>query len=166
MPTLDALGLIAAYIALAVILLGMLLYSNWHWLLKAAAIMMLSLFYYVSYFSYPSLMGWPTSRDLPKRFHLIAIFVDAPRKIYFWGSDLKHGADVSVPRSFELPYSKALHAKMEEAGHKLKKGFPIIGEFQASPSKGLVGGAGQSETKANIKLEFMDVPADFVPNAK
>ena len=62
-------------------------------------IALVSAFYLVTYYSMPPLLGWPTAADLPKRFNLVAIFVNepdkssgAPGEIFLWATDLAKGS--------------------------------------------------------------------------
>lgn len=163
MPTLETSGLIAAYVALAVLLLAMLLYARWHWLAKAAAILLVSAFYYVTYLSLPQLLGWPTTRDLPQRFHLIAVFVDAPHAVHLWGSDLSRGVGPKVPRAYTLPYSRSLHDQADAAGRRLRRGFPLIGELSTAISAGSGAAGGEPREADRLELKVIDVPEALVP---
>ena len=78
--TLGITGIIAAYILLAVLLLSINLYSKWPWQLKAGAIVITSAFYVITYFSFPALLGWPTTQDPPAQFRLLAAHVEQPDK--------------------------------------------------------------------------------------
>ena len=49
MSTVGIAGLIAAYVALAVLLLSLHLYSAWHWSIKLAATLVLAAFYLREY---------------------------------------------------------------------------------------------------------------------
>jgi hypothetical protein len=57
--------LVAAYVLVAVLLLSVNLYSRWSWQVKAATVIVVSLFYVNTYFSFPALLGWPISASLP-----------------------------------------------------------------------------------------------------
>ena len=78
--TLGITGIISAYILLALLLLSINLYSKWSWQIKAATIVLTSVFYVVTYYSLPGLLGWPTSQNPPAQFRLLAAHVEQPDK--------------------------------------------------------------------------------------
>jgi hypothetical protein len=109
--TLGATGLITAYVVIGLLLLSINLYSKWSWPVKAATIVITSIFYIVTYFSIPPLLGWPTSGRLPERFRLLAIHVQEPNKtldlegeIFLWVTEVGARADIE-PRAFRIPYA-------------------------------------------------------------
>lgn len=169
MVTLSIAGLIFAYILLAVLLLGLVVYSEWSWIVKATAIILVSVFYVVSYFSFPPLLGWATkSEGLPERFRLLAAHVSEPDKItgstgaiYLWVSDMTAGANKD-PRAFELDFDKDLHQRVVQAQAKLNKKLPQLGE--------LLDGGKPEEIKdntqggqASVNIEFFDMPDPLFP---
>ncbi len=129
-------GLIVSYTLLAVLLLVMILYSRFHWGLKAVVVILVSLYFPVSYFSLVSLLGWPATLKLPDRFRLVAAEVYEPDKaqgtpgeIYLWVSSLSENAGRVTPRAYKIPYSPTLHSKLEEAKKGLKAGVEQMGEI-------------------------------------
>ena len=103
------IGLVISYIALAVLLLVMILYSRLHWGMKAAVVVLASVFYPVSYFSLLEILGWPTAQELPDRFRLVAAQVYEPDKqqetsgaIYVWVTDVSEKAGQVAPRAYVL----------------------------------------------------------------
>lgn len=138
MITISA-GLIVSYTLLAVLLLVMILYSSFHWGIKAAVVVLVSAFYPVSYFALIDLLGWPTGTRLPDRFRLVAAQVYEPDKsqgtpgeIYLWVTSLADNAGRSTPRAYMIPYSATLHSKLEEAEKGLKNGTEQMGEVVGS----------------------------------
>jgi hypothetical protein len=136
MFTLGALGLTAAYVVLALLLLNLNLYSNWSWWVKAVMIGLTSGFYIVTYFSLPPLLGWPTDAALPERFRLIAVHVQEPNKftgtegrIFLWATAINAPPD-SEPRAYRLLFAPTLHERAIEARNKLRKGIPQLGEVE------------------------------------
>ncbi|MGB8275750.1 MAG: hypothetical protein WCF16_10840 [Alphaproteobacteria bacterium] len=130
------IGLVISYVALAILLLAMLLYSRLHWTLKAAAIVLVSVFYPVSYLSLMEILGWPTAQPLPDRFRLVAAQVYEPDKqegtsgaIYLWVTDVSENAGRVAPRAYLLTYSSKLHTAVEDATKSLRSGVPQIGEM-------------------------------------
>lgn len=163
MLNLGVPGLVAAYVALAVLLLSLHLYSNWSWWVKGAATLLLAGFYFVTYSSFPQLLGWPTPYDPPKRLYLIGIDIAEPDYVYLWARDLDQGLGLTTPRAYRLPYSKLLHREAEEAGHKLRKRIPVIGEIDALPNAGLTAADGEATTVKTPSVRFVDAPEGLVP---
>lgn len=170
MFTLGALGLTAAYVVLALLLLNLNLYSNWSWWVKAVMIGLTSGFYIVTYFSLPPLLGWPTDAALPERFRLIAVHVQEPNKftgtegrIFLWATAINAPPD-SEPRAYRLLFAPTLHERAIEARNKLRKGIPQLGEVekqaQAPP------GNPQDTTQLgqeSTRITFYDPPDPLFP---
>lgn len=164
---LDSFGLIISYFILLAALLCMLIYTPWHWIYKSLMIISVSLFYYVTYFSITEFYGWPTANHRPEKLQIVAIYIDAPNKIYLWGHDLKLGVAGKRPRAYELNYSTKLNSSLNEASNKLKKGFPMIAEFIPSTNSDVRKVEG--ETKINrddFDLVIYDVPEALAPSGE
>ncbi len=156
-------GLVAAYVALAVLLLSLHLYSNWSWWVKIAATLVLAGFYFVTYASFPQLLGWPTPYERPERLYLIGIDVAEPDYVYLWARDLDQGLGPTTPRAYALPYSRVLHREADEAGRKLRKRLPVIAEIDNAPAVGRVIDDGETTTAKTPRVKFVDAPEGLVP---
>ena len=156
-------GLIAAYVALAVLLLSLHLYSSWNWGIKLAATLILAAFYFVTYGTLPQMLGWPTSYDLPRRILVIGIDVAEPDHVYLWARDLDRGLGRTEPRAYRLPYSPALHQAAEQAGKKLRKGMPVIGEIEPGVAGSLLVGEGEAAASVRPQVRFVDAPEGLLP---
>lgn len=171
MITLSIAGLIIAYILLAILLLSLNLYSSWSWPVKAGAIVVVSMFYLISYFSFPPLMGWPTkSQDIPERFRLLAAHVAEPDKIagtdgaiYLWLTDMTAGRSVKKPRAYSLPFNSDLHKKVVEAQAKLNKKLPQLGEVLEDDSPAQQVKDNTQGGQVSVNLEFFDLPDPLFP---
>ena len=168
MFTLGTAGLIAAYVLIAVLLLGINLYSAWSWKIKAGLIIVVSSFYIISYFSFPPLLGWPTKAKLPKQFSLIAARVSEPDKIsgeegeiYLWVMELTSGT--AKPRAYRLPFTPELHAKVTAATEKLGEGMQQLGEVVGEQTNrgNQLDQKGDGQPSADI--DFYDLPAPLFP---
>ena len=171
MIILSQAGLIAAYVLVALLLVGVTLFTSFSWRVKAILIVMVSAFYLVTYHSFPPLLGWPTDADLPKRFNLVAIYVQEPDKttgdagtIFLWATDLENGPSRAEPRAYRVPFNGDLHAKVVEAGTKMRKGLPQLGEIvdenlgpNARPTDESRGG------QKTVDIEFFDLPDPLFP---
>ncbi len=153
----ESFGLIASYVVLAVLLLLVLFYSHWHWVVKAVLIGSVSAFFYVTYLSIPDFFGWPTTHYRTDKLRIVAIYIDAPHKVYLWGHDLGDGLEARRPRAFELAYSERLNNSLNKAANKLKKGFPMIGEFRKAPAVNPLG-EGHLTDRDELELVIYDVP--------
>jgi len=163
LPALDTTGLIVAYILIAILLLGLNLHSSWNWLLKCVVNIIVVAFLWVTYQSWPGILGWPTERDLPRQFYLHAINIDEPNRIYLWGADIDQGLGRTVPRSYSLPYSTKLHDSVDKAGRKLRKGLPVIGQVvNNAASTEQISSLEQVQT-ADTDIVFIDAPQGLIP---
>lgn len=163
MPQIDVNGLIIAYIALATVLLGMNLYSSWHWLVKIVTNGIVVVFFFVIYHSWPGVLGWPTARDLPEQFYLHAVLVAEPDHIYLWGTEFDHGLAKTIPRSYSLNYSPALHDKVDKATRKLKKGLPVVGQISSTPNTSADLTALDQIQISDQDIVFIDAPQSLIP---
>lgn len=148
---------------IVVLLLSLNFYSNWHWVVKAAATTLAVGFFVVTYHSYAAILGWPINREVPTQFYLHAVQVVEPEKIYLWGTDLDRGMGSTVPRAYGLVYTAKLHDKVNKASRKLRKGLPVIGQVAKSEalSRDLV--RGEQINVAGDDLVFVDAPQALVP---
>ena len=171
MVLLGQSGLISAYIIIALLLVSLNLYTKWSWQIKASLIVIVSGFYIVTYFSLPPLLGWPTDDTLPQRFNLVAIYVQEPDKstgaegeIFLWATDMSKGPRGAEPRAYRVPFTGELHAKVVEAGNKMRKGLPQLGEIsevQVGPHARATD-ATQGGQKS-VAIEFFDLPDPLFP---
>jgi hypothetical protein len=67
---LSVAGIVASYVLIVVLLLSLNLASRWHWGIKAAAIVITTGFFGVSYLSMIGLIGWPAEARMPEHFQL------------------------------------------------------------------------------------------------
>lgn len=154
-------GILFSNIVIAVLLLTLVFRTRWHLIIKVAAIFCVVALYQTTVASYPSLTGWPTSIRLPQRFNLEGVLFDEPNKstqskgrIFIWATDLK---DIRkpVPRAYILPYTPALHTKLYDAGQKLRKRVPQLGEVILVRNP--------VTAKEEIDLQFFDRPDVLAP---
>ncbi len=155
--------MIIAYIALATLLLGFNLYSYWSWTVKTLTNVVMVIFFWVIYHSWPGVLGWPTARDLPPQFYLHAVNVDEPERIYLWGTELQQGMAQTEPRAYSLPYSPALHDKVDKASRKLRKGLPVIGQISNSLSTNTDLGSLEQSQITDQQIVFVDAPQGLIP---
>lgn len=169
--TIGVAGLVAAYVLLAALLAALLLFTRWAWWLKAAMVTLVTGFYLVTYYSIPPLLGWPTTQPLPRRFNLIAAWVQepdkvsgAPGEIYLWATDITGDPHAHRPRAYALPFTPELHASVAEAAGKLKKNLPQLGEVEgdANAPIGRLQDAWRVGQKSTA-IKFYDLPDPLFP---
>jgi hypothetical protein len=168
--TTIVIGLVVSYIALAVLLLVMILYSRLHWTMKAAVVVLASVFYPVSYFSLLQILGWPTAQPLPDRFRLVAAQVYEPEKqqetsgaIYLWVTDVSEKAGQVAPRAYVLTYEPTLHNKIEEATKSLRAGVPQLGEIVKEEAGGAPGRVATDTTRTATAVTAERFDIVFTP---
>ena len=169
--TLGIAGIVTAYILIALLLLNLALYSNWSWQVKAIGIVLTSVFYIVTYLSFPPLLGWATTQSPVKQFRLIAAHVTEPNKefetdgsIYLWLSEFKNRHAVSPPRAHELPYTNEMHEMVIKANAKLDQNIEQLGEFKELDTEQLMElKEGTRTTQVSTKVEFYDMPDPLFP---
>ena len=133
--SLSVAGLVAAYAVVTMLLLSLNLTSLWRWWVKAAAIVVTTIFFGVTYAAVNGLMGWPTAQRLPVRFNLVSSLVaepdrrtNTPGHIYLWADDLdRYNVPSRRPRSYQLTYSDALARKITGAQEKRDRGMDVMG---------------------------------------
>lgn len=163
-------GIISAYILIGLLLLSINLYSKWSWQVKAMTIIITSAFYVITYFSFPPLLGWPTSDNPPPQFRLIAAHVVQPNKesgkegsVYLWLTEIENMIDNPEPRAYELQYSNELHEKIINVNAKLDKDIAQLGEFK-EPDDAFNQIVEQKRGVKSVKIEFYDLPDPLFPD--
>ena len=117
------LALTIAYALIGALLLALLVYASLPWPAKAAAIVLTSCFYLVSFVGARDLLGWSSPDPLPPRFKLLHArivephsLVGEPGAIHLWVEALDDDNRPSgVPRAYRLPYNAKLAEKAEKA---------------------------------------------------
>lgn len=172
MFTLGVSGLVTAYILIAVLLLSINLYSNWSWPVKAATIIVTSIFYIITYISMPPILGWPTEQNPPERFRLVSAYVEQPDKltgdegaIYLWLTEIDDLSETSEPRAYKFPYSDPFHEEIIKAQAKLSKNILQLGEFEEPDKDAVLLENLEQKRTANVsaKISFYDMPDPLFP---
>jgi hypothetical protein len=117
------LGLTIAYAVIGALLLALLVYARLPWPAKAAAIVVTSSFYLVSFVGARGLLGWSSPDPLPPRFKLLHARIVEPHSlegepgaIHLWVEELgDDGRPSAIPRAYRLPYDAKLAEKTEKA---------------------------------------------------
>lgn len=133
--TLPLAGIVASYVLIAVLLLSLNLASRWHWGVKAAAVVITTCFFGVSYLSMGELVGWPAEARIPEHFQLHWAIVVEPDKlnglpgsIYLWIEGLdENNMLAGTPRAYRLPYSRELADRIGHAKERIEQGADQLG---------------------------------------
>lgn len=168
--TLGIAGLITAYVLIALLLLSINLYSNWSWKVKAATIVITTIFFIITYMSFPPLLGWPTTQQPPERFKLLAAHVEQPDKasdeegaIYLWINQIDDLTAYGAPRAYKMPYSDLMHEAVIKANAKLKKDIPQLGELSDEGSMQVDVQDSSRAGVADAPIVFYDLPDPLFP---
>jgi hypothetical protein len=181
--TLTLLGISAAYVVLALVVLSMGLTSRFAWWVKATTIVVSSAFFVEVFFASKSLLGWPaSSTPLPSKFQLLWTRVVEPDikagnrgSIYLWVEEVDgNNVPSGLPRSYRLPYSvkladRTLKARdeimagnpQEGLAEDVAEGDPTSSEASAKPNQQADGGI--TSTGGKVELEG---PIDQVPRVE
>ena len=129
------LGLVSAYVVVALLLLSLNLTSRWKWWVKAAAIVVTGIFFIQAYIQTYALLGWPTDTDLPRHFQVLWAKVEDPNKftgaegaIFLWVDELdEFNLPIGVPRSHKLPYTPGLADAVVKITGRIRAGMDVAG---------------------------------------
>lgn len=157
-------AIVSSYVAIALSLLLLTLFSRWRWPGKVALIGLTTLAYCAIYFTLPALLGWPTDRNVPRRFNLIGVFIQEPDQrtgepgsVFFWATDLDAPHE-QRPRAYRLPFSLQTKAVFQEGQGKLRQNIPQIGEVEEDDEvHGVPLDRGQLGMKS-VKVKIEDAP--------
>jgi hypothetical protein len=187
---LSLAGIVASYVLIAVLLLSLNLASRWHWGIKAAAIVIATGFFGVSYVSITDLIGWPAGARMPEHFQLHWATIVEPDKlnglpgsIYLWVEALDDNNMLTgTPRAFRVPYSRALADRIGRAKERIEQGADQAGTARdldmpegepdegrrlagAPPRQGESGSTGDPVAfiQHTPSIEFEDMPSPALP---
>ena len=131
----KVLAISVAYVGMGVLLLLAVIRPNLHWRWKAVVIILASFFFLNVFFEMRGLLGWPGVGKLPDRFQLLWVRIvepdpriSDPGAIYMWVEEVdENNVPVGVPRSYRLPYRRALAEKTIKARDQIMQGNPQEG---------------------------------------
>jgi hypothetical protein len=131
----KVLAIAAAYVSISVLLLFIALKAPVRWRWKALAICVSTFFFVNVFLETRNLLGWPGVGKLPDRFQLLWVRVvepdvrlSEPGAIYMWVEEVDdNNVPIGVPRSFRLPYRRALAEKSVKARDEIMQGNPQEG---------------------------------------
>jgi hypothetical protein len=150
------------YATLGVLLLWLGLESRLAWWIKAAAIVVTTGFFVVVFFATNGLLGWPAGGPLPPRFQLLWSRVVEPDvksgdagAVFLWVEETDdNNVPSGMPKSYRLPYSRALADRSNAARDEIIAGHPqqglagdLDGQDEANGEKKKEGEGGRTEER-------------------
>jgi hypothetical protein len=164
MTTTDPL--LWAYIGLAFACALALAASHWPAWAKAGLVGGITALYFVADGALGNVWGWPSRQALPERFVLLAAVIEEPGKttpgaLHVWVNALEGGKPARQPRAFTLPYSKDLHALLDEGMKKVRQGVSQMGT--AEPRVGTKGLAWLRPGNDEQAVKIRDMPVPQLP---
>jgi hypothetical protein len=177
-----SLALAICYAAIAALLLNLNVASSWSFKVKAAAILLVTAFYGVTWYGIIGLEGWPTREQMPERFQLQWVAIDEPDAshdsdgaIYFWVRHFEAGGRGGEPRAYAIPYDDPSADAARDALALLQEGKRVEGrmtlqalepnrdpdeEEAASEPAEIPAGGGPADLPA---FEFREMPPPELP---
>lgn len=185
------------FIILVALLLWYVIGAKGKWFTKFILILLIPTFSFAIWKSLDSYLGWPTITDTPKKFLIVWVGIKEPNKktgdngaifILLKSYNVKEGQNSiysileydhkpNEPRLHKLSYSRKLHEMMEKVIAMLKKGTPVIGEFNkdghgkpgfmSGEKKSTAGsdkGSGYSGAGREQVFRFYSLPPPKFPN--
>ncbi len=164
------LSLSIAYIVVAILCLIAVIYSYLHWGVKSGLLMLMLVFYYVSYNGWKDSQGWPSLAQLPTKFVLHHAIVHEPDEltdskgsIYIWVTKFHNFKMATKPRSYKMPYSDELHGKIQDALEEIKNGSLQVGQVQAEDEEEGTQNDNTQYASASQQVEFTALPDPTLP---
>lgn len=160
------LALVLAACALALLCALAVLGSRWPAWFKALLVVATTTFYFFADDAVHGLAGWPNADALPERFVLLAAVIDEPGAksaggLYVWVNALENGRPAALPRAYRLPYSKDLHALLDEGMKKVRQGVSQMGTSE--PKAGPRGFAWLRPGSDEQVVKIRDLPSPQLP---
>lgn len=161
------LAIVIAYAALLLLLACALLWSAWPVWLKAVLVIGVTMLYFYGTEAVHSIWGIPSTDALPERFLMLAAAVEEPTPktsgaLFVWISQLRDGKPTLEPRAYRLPYTRELHAQINDGIKKGRDGVSQMGSAEVKIGKrgsffGLLPGNDEQEIK------IRDLPTPQLP---
>jgi hypothetical protein len=152
-----------AFLILIVVILWLIIHLKGKFWIKLTFVSVATYYCIVLWYSLATFAGWSSGDDLPKEFQVKWIVIKEPSKktghdgaIYLWVSDIENKAESrnilnflgynakgGEPRSFKVPYTRALHERAARAMGMLRRGIPVKGSALKGEKKDGAGKKGR-----------------------
>tara|TARA_Y100001970_G_scaffold121071_1_gene150172 strand:- start:63129 stop:63686 length:558 start_codon:yes stop_codon:yes gene_type:complete len=131
----ERLFLILGYVLLSAIFATFLFYTRFSKLIKFCLITVVSIFYFLTWWGYSNILGWPSDSDLPENFRISWVVIEEPNKttkeeghIYLWIRQLDEAKLVfGKPRSYELTWTEENNRTAKAALLRIEQGERLNG---------------------------------------
>lgn len=158
--------LLWAFVALAFLLALACLFSAWPRWLKGALVLATLALYVHTDTALQQVWGLPSHQALPERFVLLAAVIEEPGKnrpgaLYVWVNALENGKPAAQPKAYHLPYSKDLHALLNDGLKKVRQGVSQMGT--AEPKRGPKGMSWLRPGNDEQEVKIRDLPVPQLP---
>lgn len=162
------LAIVLAFAALLALLAFALLWSRWPAWLKAVLVASVTGLYFYGHSALHGIWGIPSTDALPERFLMLAAAVEEPNQrgpgaLYLWVSELREGQATLDPRSFRLPYSKEMHAQINEGLKRGRDGVSQMGTAEPRDGKLAASWFGLKPGNDEQEVKIRDLPAPQLP---
>lgn len=143
-----------------------LLWSHWPAWLKAALLLGVTAFYFFAHDEVNNIAGWPSPHRLPERFQLLAAVIEEPTNrnpgaLYLWVNAVENGRPLPQPRAYRLPYTKDLHALLNDGLKKVREGVSQLGTLE--PQRGRPGLSWLRPGSDEQVVKLRDMPKPQLP---
>ena len=161
------LALVLSFAALLLLVLLALLWSRWPGWMKGVLVLAVTVLYFYGNDAVHQIWGVPSADALPERFVMLAAAVDEPTgknpgSIFMWVSVPREGVNKLEPRAYRVPYTKALHAQIDQGVRKGRDGISQMGTAEAKAGNARSSGwlkPGNDEQEIKIR----DLPSPQLP---
>ncbi len=175
------LALSIAYALLGALLLSLILHTRFSNNLKLGIILLVSIFYSVTYANLYDMRGWAVPQKPQAHFKLHWAIVEEPDKargedgaIFILGQKLSAlGLLEEAPRLYKLPFDPELAQQIEEAKSEIEDGKPIEAtltikaadpdEDELEKSDAPEGRSGDDRDADRLILNYRDIPRPDLP---
>tara|TARA_B100001175_G_C19489228_1_gene631652 strand:- start:993 stop:1544 length:552 start_codon:yes stop_codon:yes gene_type:complete len=131
----ERLFLILSYLLIVSLLMLFCFFTSFTRKVKLTGILVVALFYFISWNSYINILGWPSTQELPDKFRISWVVIQEPGKadkkeggLYLWVRNLNEmNIPYGMPRSYELIWNDENHKVAQSALHKLEEGEKLNG---------------------------------------
>lgn len=159
-------SLLWLYVALAFVAALALVASPWPRWAKALLVAGVTGLYFAAAAVLAGVWGWPSREALPERFVLLAAVIEEPTKtnpgaLYVWVNALEAGKTAREPRAYRLPYSKDLHALLNDGMKKVRQGISQMGTTE--PKRGPRGLSWLRPGSDEQNVKIRDLPSPQLP---
>ena len=161
------LALVLSFAALMLLVLLALLWSRWPGWMKGVLVLAVTVLYFYGNDAVHRIWGVPSADALPERFVMLAAAVDEPSaknpgSIFMWVSVPHEGVNKLEPRAYRVPYTKDLHAQIDQGVRKGRDGISQMGTAEAKA--GNARGAGWLKPgNDEQEIKIRDLPSPQLP---